>query len=1114
MNKKVFNQHIRNFDFVHLFNELGWDYLNEKRGMKFEEETFEFHSIAHKEGFRVIVCQATDSGKIPAYALRRIIQNAVSKLYHENLLIFTDRNKSEQIWQLIDRQPNKPNQFRHINWKSHQDPELLYQRLKGTFFTLSEQEGLTIVDVTQRFKQNFTANAERVTKQFYDKFKTQHRSFLGFIKGISIIGDQEWYASLMLNRLMFCYFIQRKGFLDSNLNYLRDKLNENKLRQGKDQFYSFYKIFLLNLFHQGLGKPHKDVDIPELGHIPYLNGGLFDVHELEVIYEGIQIKDDAFEKIFNFFDEYQWHLDDRPTAIGRDINPDVIGYIFEKYINDRAKMGAYYTREDITDYISKNCIIPYLFDELKRNYPFALNAESEIWQMLKESGDKYIYSAVKYGIPNSEDLTGDLPSEVQAGFDDELAKTLVKDSNSPHLYELREEWNKPAPASIALPTEIYREVIERRNRYKEIKDKIVNGEIEEINDFITYNLDIKQFAQDILETTTDPALIRHFYEALKKVTILDPTCGSGAFLFAAMNILETLYRKCIDRMEVFVGEEGKGKHPAFVKELEQVRRPEHPNLDYFIYKSIILNNLYGVDLMNEAVEIAKLRLFLKLMATVDPDYNKENLGLEPLPDVDFNIRCGNTLVGFANLVELKKGLKWSLFPDKDFESIEDASKKFSLTYNHFKSCQIIIDKDQESFKKAKNELYEAIEDLNEKLNQYLVLNYLTYPYQKNAYETWLNSHQPFHWCSQFYNIVVERGGFDVVIGNPPYVEYNSIQKIYTLKDFRTLKSGNLYSYVIERSMTIQKDTGYNGMIIPISAFCTDRMEILQNYCFSNSSNVYVSNYAERPSKLFEGAERNLSILILKKKSLEKVKSIYTTYYYKWNSSFREFLFKNISYLDAKDTKTYGIIPKVSSPEEIRIIKILRSLKRNINYYVKTSSTKHILYYRNSGGRYWKIITDFQPNFFINGKHGISSRESYLYFNSNEELKFAVSFLNSSLYFWYYIMHSDARTNNPSDLKNFPLSFESLSNHDKPLFIGLCDELMKDLKSNSIMQSAIYRTGDVIFQQFFPCKSKPIIDKIDRLLAAHYGFSEEELDFIINYDIKYRMGIGNGAEEED
>src|SRR5204862_6494593 len=91
------------------------------------------------------------------------------------------------------------------------------------------------------------------------------------------------------------------------------------------------------------------------------------------------------------------------------------------------------------------------------------------------------------------------------------------------------------------------------------------------------------------------------------------------------------------------------------KVLERVEA--HPNRGYFIHKSIILSNLFGVDIMEEAVEICKLRLFLKLAAQIEPDAAGDNLGIEPLPDIDFNIRAGNTLVGYATADEVKRCMR-------------------------------------------------------------------------------------------------------------------------------------------------------------------------------------------------------------------------------------------------------------------------------------------------------------------------------------------------------------------------------------------------------------------------------------------------------------------------
>jgi hypothetical protein len=120
------------------------------------------------------------------------------------------------------------------------------------------------------------------------------------------------------------------------------------------------------------------------------------------------------------------------------------------------------------------------------------------------------------------------------------------------------------------------------------------------------------------------------------------------------------------------GETNRRAHLNYHKKFREIlaRVDTHPNRRYFVLKSIILNNLYAVDIMEEAVEICKLRLFLILAAQVEPDYTSDNLGIEPLPDIDFNIRAGNTLVGYATYDEVKRAVTSKL----DFN---DAIKKIA-----------------------------------------------------------------------------------------------------------------------------------------------------------------------------------------------------------------------------------------------------------------------------------------------------------------------------------------------------------------------------------------------------------------------------------------------------
>lgn len=1099
LDKKDFSTYIRQFNFRELFNDMGWNNDKTNQPIVVDNETYTLQAVAEKSGFKILLCNPLSNGLIPDYNTRKKIEVKVTKLFQEHLIIFFDNKKTEQIWQLVVRQTGKPTKVTETRWHINQDPELLYQRAAGIFFKLDEEEHITIVDVTKRISDNFHQNNEKVTKQFYDKFKKEHGAFLQFIKGISDKTNQEWYASLMLNRLMFCYFIQKKGFLDNNKNYLRDKLLACKAKKGKVKFYSFYRDFLLVLFHKGLNEPTQSPDTKiEIGKIPYLNGGLFDEHELEKNNTKIDIDDKAFESLFNFFDKFEWHLDTRHTAKGNEINPDVIGYIFEKYINDRANMGAYYTKEDITDYISKNCILPYLFDETKRHYPKAFNADAEIWKMVKQSGDQYIYDAVKKGVQEP------LPKEIEQGI-----KEVSK----------RTEWNKPAAINYALPTEIWREVVDRRNRYTEVKSKIDKGDIQQINDFITYNLNIRQFAQDVIENTNDPELLKHFYKALNNVTIIDPTCGSGAFLFAAMNILEPLYESCIMRMRGFTEDEDrenasnkknfKNKYKFFREVLENIQSPQHPNLQYFIYKSIILQNLYGVDIMKEAVEIAKLRLFLKLVATVEADYRKSNLGLEPLPDIDFNIRAGNTLVGFATEAELQKGLTYTLDGLIAQPLIEEKCEIVANAFKRYKEIQLTYGDDFKEFKLAKEELNKRLKELNHELNLLL---------HKQAsglkYDHWLKTHQPFHWFAEFYEIVQGNKGFDVIIGNPPYVVYTAEKSPYKIKDYATLTCANLYAYCAERSFNIMNSDGRFGMIIPNSSISADKLSPLQKI-FTKDKTTWISSYAWRPAKLFEGANMLLAIVLSVKGN---DKSVRTSVYNKWYNDFREVLFETISYNDASKILQTGTIPKIPSSLYFSIIEKQKKKsgnKRLIDFF-RSQPTKYKFYYFRAV-LYWVKILEDEPVFREDGIQTTTGEMKPVYLDS-EDLKYTIiSLLSSSLFFVHYITWSSCQVINSRDFE-LPFDFNSLSSELKTLLVKLGKMLEKDLQENSVIQirnySARGRSFTMEKQYFYIKKSKAIIDKIDTVLAKHYDFTNEELDFIVNYDIKNRLGKDLENEDEE
>ena len=734
---------LKAFDFKGLFTqELMWNHFQTRNvEVKMDGVNYTLIPVAER-GMAVFECVPPTDAQFPKYPVRRKIDTQVSKTAREHIIIFHDHAKTVQVWQWVKREAGKTSACREQLFYTGQSGDALTQKIQSIAFSLDDEANIT--ETVARVGAAF--DVEKVTKKFYELFKKEHDAFLKFTKGIPDEKLQRWYASVMLNRLMFIYFIQKKGFLGGDQNYLTNKLAESKKR-GKDKFY---RESLCPLFFEGFAKrqEHRSAETNRLlGRVPYLNGGLFLKHQIEELHgKSIEISDRAFEQIFDFFEQYDWHLDDRPTRTGREINPDVLGFVFEKYINQK-EMGAYYTKEDITDYISKNTILPVIFDIAKKSCKIAFEGEQSVWRLLHVDPDRYIHAAMLKGMDKA------LPPEIDAGL------TEVNQ---------RGEWNKPAGGEYGLPTETWREVIARRIRCEELRSRLTSGQLCSINDLLTLNLDIRRFAEEVIANCEGPELLRAFYKAIRTISVLDPTCGSGAFLFAALSILEQLYDTCLVRMQAFVDDLDRStekhspeKFKEFRQTLEEMNdKTRHPSPRYFVLKSIILNNLYGVDIMEEATEICKLRLFLKLVAQVNVDER-----IEPLPDIDFNIRTGNTLIGFANASELDRALSRLGHAEKKAE-IEERAEAARLAFERFRQNQVVGGTGSaDEMAQWKADVNQRLRGLREELDDYLAGEYNVKKGDKQGLSIWRQTHQPFHWYAEFFGIMTA-GGFDAVHSCP------------------------------------------------------------------------------------------------------------------------------------------------------------------------------------------------------------------------------------------------------------------------------------------------------------------------------------------------------------
>ena len=269
----------------------------------------------------------------------------------------------------------------------------------------------------------------------------------------------------------------------------------------------------------------------------------------------------------------------------------------------------------------------------------------------------------------------------------------------------------------------------------------------------------------------------------------------------------------------------------------------------------MVHNLYGVDIEEQATEIAKLRLFLKLVSLLEPGDS-----IEPLPDIDFNIRHGNTLVGYATASEIEAAVKGAAqgklaFTD-EWEDIRIRLIAVEEAYHNFQIRQVQLGGHVST--QDKQALAAKLAKLEKTLDSILGRAYGKDPTKGKQYAAWKASHKPFHWYVDFYPLMAA-GGFDAVIGNPPYVVFPSKDVPYVWPDsyYACQETKNLYALVAERSLALSR-SGIVGLIVQLTSLSSERMHALQNTWVRNS-NSFVVPFPRRPESVFEGVEMPTAI---------------------------------------------------------------------------------------------------------------------------------------------------------------------------------------------------------------------------------------------------------------
>jgi len=624
----------------------------------------------------------------------RPVVTQLLKEHPYGLFIFS--NQTQDHWHFInvkyDAETEKRRLFRRISISPEERLRTASERVAMLDLQSIQPDMFGLQPLTIQSKHDEAFDVEAVTKQFFEEYKAIFKILEDDLK--KQVNDHTWahdYSLQFLNRCMFIYFIQRKGWLGDDRDFLLSFWRSyQRSEQSQNSFVDnwlrvlFFEAFN-NKFHGGHNYFPAEI-VEALSLAPYLNGGLFTESILDQEHKAT-VSDRRFKQILDFLEQYNFTIaEDSPLDKEVAVDPEMIGKVYEGLVNvseevdEQGEAGIFYTPRTEIDLMCRLSLVDHLANHL---------------------GDER----------------------------KELLNQLV--------FALEPDEKTDADRAVA-------------------------------------------------DATLWPAL----NERLHDITVLDPACGSGSFLVGMLNILDDIQERANRQLSI-------------------------TEASYERKKRIIGQSLYGVDVMEWACHVAELRLWLALI--IDADFTREELHIrrEPLlPHFSFKVRCGDSLVqevGGINLGHIATSQEIPPSLKTRITTLKDEKLKF---YNNDTTCRFhSVDALKNEEKRLFSDILDArghtiqeqIKTLRRKLegpeerrirldgtieaspphqmnmdaarDRKTIEDLTSELAQTESSKKALSAARevPFVWDIAFVEIFEgEKDGFDIVMGNPPYVRQESI----------------------------------------------------------------------------------------------------------------------------------------------------------------------------------------------------------------------------------------------------------------------------------------------------------------------------------------------------
>jgi len=624
-------------------------------------------------------------------------------------------------------------------------------------------------------------------------------------------------------------------------------------------------------------------------------------------------------------------------------------------------------------------------------------------------------------------------------------------------------------------------------------------------------------------------------DALDVIKIIDPACGSGAFPMGILQKMLLILQKIDPESKKWLNKKVLQIENTIVRE-EFQKKIEAENWNYVHKLGIIQDSIYGVDIQPIAVDISKLRFFLSLIVDEKVDDSKENRGIDSLPNLEFKFVCANSLIGLPNTLvgSYKKGLQPKLFEAVD--NITELKKLREEYLRCYGDEKISIEK---KFQDIQNKMF---------MSSLKWLNWGGGDSQTVKLSQW-NPFigEPSNWFDPEWMFGI-KDGFDVVIGNPPYVTYKGKQRVnISNEDVNKLISlypnsaqykVNSYALFTDKGVNLLKTKGILSYIIPgtilqneylknIRKYLLSNYHITQIVCFENkvfkaitdSIILFVSNEFFKEAQIYFLRKDNLVFLSSDKKK------IYSQSH--WNSTDDGVInLKTSTQEDSilnKIEKTSKILTQFM---EVYVGIVASGIKKFISDKKITEHYKKYLQGKNIG-KYEINFSGVYVNFDIEKLHSNTDENVYL---QNEKILvrktgniLLAAYDDSQFYTDQSIYNLYSRKNNKLNLKyiiallnsglmNFYFNKKMITNPDVfPYIKGIHLKKLPLKNINKQYQDpfievvnkilAITKSDDYLTNHNKQTILKEYENQIDQMIYQIYGLTDDEIKIVENFDSK-------------